>query len=59
MDEMDTLQMVKYQAINQNIKVITKNLFIKEDQCITRIIKFYSSKGNELNHTDEMTMQEL
>ena len=59
MDEKDTLRMVKYQAINQNIQVITKNLFIKEDQCITRIIKFFSSKGNELNHADETTMKEV
>ena len=56
--ETDSLSKVKEEILRKNRRVVVKNLFIKEEQCISRIIKLFI-KDTEWDGANSATLQSL
>ena len=56
--ETDSLSKVKEEILRKNKRVVVKNLFIKEEQCIGRIVKLFI-KDTEWDGADTATLKSL
>ena len=56
--ETDTLLKVKEEILKKNKRVVVKNLFIKEEQCVVRIIKLFI-RDKEWEGQDSATLNSV
>jgi hypothetical protein len=56
--ESETMAKVKQEILKKNKRVVVKNLFIQEEQCLPRIIKLYNGE-NEIDGPDTVKLSKL